>query len=255
MRKLKVVLVEDEEIVLRELEETIDWEGLGLEVVGTAKDGIEGENMIKALSPDVVVTDIKLPGKNGLQMIEDAAVTNGIILSGYTDFEFTKRAIRLGVFDYLEKPVDDDELEASLKTLAIRIIEDEKDMDSISDGCRIVLKEDVQSHWIKVAIEYIGKNYMNQIALSDIARETRLSESHLSSLFKAETGINFLQYLNAVRINAAIRLLSSSSMNVSEIARSTGFPNPGYFTKIFRRFMGKTPTEYRNELPGKEVVD
>lgn len=255
MRKLKVVLVEDEEIVLRELEETIDWEGLGLEVVGTAKDGIEGENMIKALSPDIVVTDIKLPGKTGLQMIEDAAVTNGIILSGYTDFEFTKRAIRLGVFDYLEKPVDDDELEASLKTLAIRIIEDEKDMDSISDGCRIVLKEDVQSHWIKVAIEYIGKNYMNQIALSDIARETRLSESHLSSLFKAETGINFLQYLNAVRINAAIRLLSSSSMNVSEIARSTGFPNPGYFTKIFRRFMGKTPTEYRNELSGKEVVD
>lgn len=255
MRKLKVVLVEDEEIVLRELEETIDWEGLGLEVVGTAKDGIEGENMIKALSPDIVVTDIKLPGKNGLQMIEDAAVTNGIILSGYTDFEFTKRAIRLGVFDYLEKPVDDDELEASLKTLAIRIVEDEKDMDSISDGCRIVLKEDVQNHWIKVAIEYIGKNYMNQIALSDIARETRLSESHLSSLFKAETGINFLQYLNEVRINAAIRLLSSSSMNVSEIARSTGFPNPGYFTKIFRRFMGKTPTEYRNELPGKEVVD
>ncbi len=255
MRKLKVVLVEDEEIVLRELEETIDWEGLGLEVVGTAKDGIEGENMIKALSPDIVVTDIKLPGKTGLQMIEDAAVTNGIILSGYTDFEFTKRAIRLGVFDYLEKPVDDDELEASLKTLAIRIIEDEKDMDSISDGCRIVLKEDVQSHWIKVAIEYIGKNYMNQIALSDIARETRLSESHLSSLFKAETGINFLQYLNAVRINAAIRLLSSSSMNVSEIARSTGFPNPGYFTKIFRRFMGKTPTEYRNELSGKEIVD
>ena len=105
MRKLKVVLVEDEEIVLRELEETIDWEGLGLEVVGTAKDGIEGENMIKALSPDIVVTDIKLPGKTGLQMIEDAAVTNGIILSGYTDFEFTKRAIRLGVFDYLEKPV------------------------------------------------------------------------------------------------------------------------------------------------------
>ena len=255
MKKLRVVLVEDEEIVLKELVETIDWEGLGLEVAGTAKDGIEGEKMIKALSPDIVVTDIKLPGKNGLEMIEDAAVTNGIILSGYTDFEFTKRAIRLGVFDYLEKPVDDDELEASLKKLAIRIIEEEEDVDSLSDGYRIMLKEDVQSHWIKVAIDYIAKNYMNQIALSDIARETRLSESHLSSLFKAETGVNFLQYLNAVRINAAIRLLSSSSMNVSEIARSTGFPTPGYFTKIFRRFMGKTPTEYRNELPGKEIVD
>ena len=255
MRTLRVVLVEDEEIVLKELVETIDWTGLGLEVVGTASDGIEGEKMIKTLSPDIVVTDIKLPGKNGLQMIEDAAVTNGIILSGYTDFEFTKRAIRLGVFDYLEKPVDDDELEASLKTLAIRIFEDEKDVDAISDGCNLTLKEDVQSHWIKVAIDYIGKNYMNQIALSDIARETRLSESHLSALFKTETGINFLQYLNAVRINASIRLLSQSSMNISEIARSTGFPNPGYFTKIFRRFMGKTPTEYRNDLSRKEIVD
>ena len=255
MRTLRVVLVEDEEIVLKELVETIDWAGLGLEVVGTASDGIEGEKMIKTLSPDIVVTDIKLPGKNGLQMIEDAAVTNGIILSGYTDFEFTKRAIRLGVFDYLEKPVDDDELEASLKTLAIRIFEDEKDVDAISDGCNLTLKEDVQSHWIKVAIDYIGKNYMNQIALSDIARETRLSESHLSALFKTETGINFLQYLNAVRINASIRLLSQSSMNISEIARSTGFPNPGYFTKIFRRFMGKTPTEYRNDLSRKEMVD
>ena len=247
MKKLKVVLVEDEEIVLRELKETIDWEGLGLEVVGTAKDGIEGEQMIRSLSPDIVVTDIKLPGKNGLEMIESAAVTNGIILSGYTDFEYTKRAIRLGVFDYLEKPVDDEELEKSLKMLAIRIIEDEKDVDRISDGCHITLMEDVQNHWIKVAIDYMNKNYMNQISLSDIAHETRLSESHLSTLFKAETGINFLQYLNAIRLNAALNLLSQSTMNVSEIARSTGFPTPGYFTKIFRRFFGKTPTEYRGQ--------
>ena len=85
MRKLKVVLVEDEEIVLRELEETIDWEGLGLEVVGTAKDGIEGENMIKALSPDIVVTDIKLPGKNGLQMIEDDSLEPVIDIAAVPD--------------------------------------------------------------------------------------------------------------------------------------------------------------------------
>ena len=255
MRKLKAVLVEDEEIVLRELRETIDWEGLGIEVIGTAEDGLEGEDLIKRLSPDIVVTDIKLPGKNGLQMIEDAAVTNGIILSGYTDFEYTRRAIRLGVFDYIQKPVDDDELEASLRTLAARIIEEDAEVDSISDGSTIKLKENVQNHCINVAIDYIGRNYMNQIALSDIARETRLSESHLSTLFKSETGINFLQYLNAVRINNALRLLASSSMNVSEIARAAGFPTPGYFTKIFRRFMGKTPTEYRNELSGEEVSD
>ena len=89
MRKYRVVLVEDEEIVLRELVETIDWAGLGMEVIGTAGDGIEGEEKIRTLSPDIVVTDIRLPGKDGLKMIEDASVANGIILSGYTDFEYS----------------------------------------------------------------------------------------------------------------------------------------------------------------------
>ena len=131
MKKLKVVLVEDEEIVLRELENTINWESLGMEVVATASDGLEGEKKIRAYLPDIVVTDIKLPGKDGLKMIEDAAVTNGIILSGYTDFEYTKRAIQLGVFDYIEKPVDDNELINVLSKLRTRIDEEEKDIDSI----------------------------------------------------------------------------------------------------------------------------
>ena len=222
---------------------------------GTSSDGIDGEGLIRLLNPDIVVTDIRLPGPDGLVMLSKCHVNHAVILSGYTDFEYTRRAIQLGVFDYIEKPVDDDELEAALRTLASRIIEEEDAVGSISDGYSIKLKENVQSHWINVAIEYMKRNYMNQIALADIARETRLSESHLSTLFKSETGINFLQYLNAVRINNALRLLTQSNMNVSEIARSIGFPSPGYFTKILRRFMGKTPTEYRNELPGEEVAD
>ena len=104
-----------------------------------------------------------------------------------------------------------------------------------------------------VISEYIEKNYAKQIALSDIARETKLSESHLSVLFKTETGINFLQYLNAVRITNATHLLLQTSMNVTEIASATGFPSPGYFTKMFRRFKGMTPTEYRNSHSDKEV--
>ena len=246
MKKLKVVLVEDEEIVLRELENTINWESLGMEVVATASDGLEGEKKIRAYIPDIVVTDIKLPGKDGLKMIEDAAVTNGIILSGYTDFEYTKRAIQLGVFDYIEKPVDDNELINVLSKLRTRIDEEEKDIDSISSSGMIKLKENVSNHSVSMAIEYINRNYAKQITLSDIARETKLSESHLSSLFKAETGINFLQYLNAVRINKASSLLRGTAMNISEIAAETGFPSPGYFTKIFKRFRNETPTEFRN---------
>ena len=149
--------------------------------------------------------------------------------------------------------MDDEELEASLRKLRLRIDEEEKDIDSISGEGQVEIRNNIQNHWIKIAVEYIEKNYAKQIALSDIARETKLSESHLSVLFKTETGINFLQYLNAVRITNATHLLLQTSMNVTEIASATGFPSPGYFTKMFRRFKGMTPTEYRNSHSDKEV--
>ena len=88
MRELGVVIVEDEALILMELEETIPWKLLGLKVLGTAVNGIEGEALIRSTDPDIVVTDIRLPGKTGLDMLEDAAVEHGIILSGYTDFSY-----------------------------------------------------------------------------------------------------------------------------------------------------------------------
>ena len=96
-----------------------------------------------------------------------------------------------------------------------------------------------------MAVDFIQENYRESIGLQDIASLTHVSENYISSLFREETGMNFLQYLNAIRINKAVELLKNSSLNISEIAETTGFPTPGYFTKIFRRFFSVTPTEYR----------
>ncbi len=247
MRKLGIVLVEDEALILEELCLTIPWETMDLEVLGCAENGIDGERIIKELEPDIVITDIRLPGKTGLEMLEDAAVEHGIILSGYTNFSYMQKAIRLGVFDYLQKPVDSAELIASVEKLRDMILDEEKSRESIvGSDMGIELPQNVKNHTIRMAIDFINENYSESLGLQDIASLTHVTENYISALFKEETGMNFLQYLSIVRINKALPLLRDTGMNITEIATATGFVTPGYFTKIFRRFMGKTPSEYRN---------
>ncbi len=248
---LSLIIVEDEKIMLKELLNTIRWNELGIMVTATAGDGEEGERLIKETAPDIVITDIQLPKKNGLDMVADCNLLdqNVIVLSGYTDFKYTRKAIQLGVYDYLEKPVDDDELENILSELASRIREEHRKESSMrNDGDRvaITLPRTVNNHQINCVIGFIRENYASPIGLSDAAEFAKLSENHLSTLFREEAGINFLQYLNAYRINKAVELMKKEGLNISEIAISCGFPTPGYFAKIFKRFLGQSPTQYRD---------
>lgn len=248
-----VVLVEDEKIVRDELVESINWDKLGLHLAGAAGDGLEGEAMIKKLEPDIVIADIRLPGIDGLEMLARCSVDHAVILSGHTDFSYMKTAIRLGVFDYLLKPVDDDELEQTLFKLVQRIKEEDSDYERLkktrtpSGSELIALPHAVNNHVVDNAIGFIATNYGKPVGLQEAAQFLGLSESHLSRLFKEVTGLNFLQYLNAWRINKSIDLMKDPKLNIGEIATQCGFPTPGYFAKIFKRFAGVTPTQYRDE--------
>ncbi|MFA6844743.1 MAG: helix-turn-helix domain-containing protein [Sphaerochaetaceae bacterium] len=248
-----VILVEDEKIVRDELAATIGWERLDLKLIGTAGDGIEGESLIKKLEPDIVITDIRLPGIDGLEMLSHCPINHAIILSGHTDFNYMKKAIRLGVFDYLLKPVDDQELENSLSNLVARIHEEDSDYErlrkckNVSDAELIPLPHTVNNHVVDNAIGFIASNFNKPIGLQEAATFLGLSESHLSRLFKEVTGLNFLQYLNAWRINKSVEMMKDPKRNIGDIATNCGFPTPGYFAKIFKRFSGTTPTQYRDD--------
>jgi len=115
---LNVVIVEDNPLTVRSLVETIDWQSLGCEVVGTAFDGESGKKLIMEMQPDILLTDIRMPQSNGLDMIEavrehvpDCKV---IIITGYEEFQYANKAIKLSVFDYLLKPVDNEEVMRSV---------------------------------------------------------------------------------------------------------------------------------------------
>ena len=115
---LKVVIVEDNPLTVRSLVETIDWQALGCRIVGTAYDGETGRKLILEEKPDVLLMDIRMPQSNGLDMLEavrsEVPECKAIIITGYEEFQYASKAIKLSVFDYLLKPVDNEEVTRSV---------------------------------------------------------------------------------------------------------------------------------------------
>ena len=117
---LKVLIIDDEPYVREGLKHIIDWNENGFELCGEAEDGDEAYSKILELRPDIALIDIQMPGKMGIEVIKEAMEkkikTKFIVVSGYSNFEYAKKAIKYGVEDYLLKPIDEDELlEIALK--------------------------------------------------------------------------------------------------------------------------------------------
>ena len=111
---LKLLIVDDEEIICNTIAKVIPWEELGITLIGTCLDGVEAYHTILDESPDIVMTDIRMPGISGLELIERISHTNlntqFIILSGYGEFDYAKRAMKCGVRHYLLKPCDNQQI-------------------------------------------------------------------------------------------------------------------------------------------------
>ena len=121
---LKVIIADDEERVCRLIHMLIDWQALNMELAGTASNGLEALELVRTCHPDILITDIRMPGCHGLELIERAKQEQPqleiVIISGYAHFEYAQSAIRHGVGDYLLKPIDKTELMQTMRKLADR---------------------------------------------------------------------------------------------------------------------------------------
>ncbi|MBC5648814.1 response regulator transcription factor [Christensenella tenuis] len=122
---MKVFIADDEIFVIELLLHLIDWKALGLEVVGTAKDGVTALEQIKKSNPDIVITDIRMPGLSGLDLIKEIQAFNPaaafVIISGHNNFEYAQTAIRFGVKDYILKPINQKDLTDILTNLTAEL--------------------------------------------------------------------------------------------------------------------------------------
>lgn len=123
--KIKLIFVDDESYVCEQIESYIDWDALGIEVIGIYESPIEALEQIVNEAPDILITDIKMPGMDGLDLIAKAKQLNpvleSVILSAYTEFSFAQTAMELGVKNYLLKPFSEEELEAVVEKICGQI--------------------------------------------------------------------------------------------------------------------------------------
>lgn len=260
---IRVVVVEDSELLRRGLIYTTDWASMDCMIVGSASNGKEGADLIREVNPDLVITDIKMPIMDGLQMI-DALKPDCkaifIIITAYNDFDYARRALRQGVFDYISKPIDDDDLARIVKAAAQKIEaakHSEKIQQSLlkSSESKIMLFQEylggsmsMQEDYVMQAASFISENFAKDISLNDIASAQKISESRLSHIFKITTGYTIKNYLQNYRIRNACTLLSNPNTKVYEAAYMSGFKDQRYFAIVFKKLVGLTPREFQNKL-------
>lgn len=246
---LRIIIIDDNKIVVTSLVQSIEWASFNCEVVGTAFDGSEGLKLVQHFSPDIVITDIRMPGFDGLEMIQMLRAVNTsshfIILTGYSDFSYAQTAIRLGVNDFILKPVINDELIASIKKIAEKIA---PTSDTASSAVSTVLNEinrksDQYSALISSTIKSINKKILENPSLSDIACEFMISPSHLSKLFKKETGYSFIDYLTLCKMHTANELLKNPKYRVYQVGELLGYHDYSYFYQVYKKYYGHAPSE------------
>lgn len=191
MKKLRVLLVDDEIMIREGFKRLFDWEGHDCEVVGEAADGMEALAQIDALRPDIVIMDINIPIMNGLKVIRLSRMkhpdTAFVIVSGYDDFAYCREALRLQITDYIVKPVNYEEFGTCIDNLKISLFQQR-----VSAAPE---PEKQEERTIAGITRYLQEHLAEEMSLSVLADEFHLNPQYISQLFRNEIGVNFLAYL------------------------------------------------------------
>ncbi|MGO4790682.1 response regulator [Paenibacillus sp. 2KB_20] len=403
----KILIADDEWMIREGLKQTINWEALNCVLVGEAADGEQAVQQIQAFQPDILISDIRMPGMDGLELAwsaqEFCPELKVIFLTGFDDFVYAQQAIKLKASDFVLKPTDPDTLvkaidkvckelvrtrqhasvmeqlqswkrdreslvvqklihdsmlgitdtsslemlkewleeTAGLQKIRVAVVQMEEEgeerrherwlhikerlyahiygplimIDELQRACIIpdeegavgMLKETVTGFgkalvYVGVSLSYGGleqldrayqealevvrhraaskqsgvsvygdiehldnaavhfaegfrqveayvqHNFNEDISLQQLAARFHLSEAHFSRLFRKRLGVSFIEYLTRLRMEQAKRLLGDENVRIYEVSLAVGYQDSRYFSQIFRKYTGETPTEYRKRM-------
>ena len=242
---LKVLIVEDEELIRKGIVLTVDWAALDCVVVGEASNGLEGLEAARRLEPSLIITDLKMPQMDGIEMLrslrEQGCKAHVIILTAYDNFTYAQSALRLGAVDYLLNPFHDGDLENAIIQLQNRLKSGSDSPETIGTP-----RKGDKSKYVLEAMAYISKHYNEpDISVGTVAQSLNISEGYLSHTFKKETDYTLLNYLTRYRIHKAMELLKDCRVKVYEVAEQVGYRDIAYFSATFKKYTGLSPSEYQ----------
>lgn len=229
----KVFIVDDEIYCIRLIENLIKKFHIPMELCGSAGSGEQAVEKINALQPDLVFMDIEMPGLNGLdaiRMIKSQADFRAqfVIISAYDNFRYAQDALRLGVTDFLLKPIDSQEF-----------------VEMIQRTSGYTLTANISFNQL---LAHVHDKFREELELKQCAEDFHMSPNHISRLFKKFIGLGFTDYKNKLRIDYAIRLFDETDKSIKEVCQEVGFVNMNYFYKQFKETTGKTPKIYKESI-------
>lgn len=257
---MKILLVDDEIIALNALKKRVDWLKYGFTEVLAAQDAAGARALLEKNRIDLLLCDIEMPGESGLELVawvrDNHPAAECVMVTCHADFNYLKTAMKSQVSDYILKPIDYAELEALLQ----RFVEQRESarqrerLDKIVEqaqedkGPPVPEGEDR----IETVKRYIEEHIRERIYVEDLARLVHVNDQHLMRIFKRETGQSIMDYISEQRVLLAGNLLKNTDHSVNFIADCVGCENYSYFTKLFKRYTGLTPSEYRRQQTGAD---
>ena len=280
----RILIADDEDIERKVLRRKLEKHfGESVEIL-EAVNGREVLNLYRERLPEILILDIEMPGITGLEAAErvrrkDEACSI-VFLTAFDEFSYARKAITVRALDYLLKPCAEKELLSAVEE-GMRRADDAKerletaagrgetraserkaaagtgapersaDTEEEGGGNDEPEKEAPRggrglSGQQEAIRSFIDRNFMYDLSVQDMANELGYSEAYFCKLFKQYFGQSFVSYLTEYRISRAVRMMADTSVSVKEAGRAVGYPDPNYFTKVFKRVMGQNPSEFRN---------
>jgi two-component system response regulator YesN len=255
-----ILIVDDEPRTRLGIQKTLVAWSAGRHRIEIAASGVEALEWLQTNPAHIIITDVRMPEVDGLQMLERLAIRGPlpvvIVISGYAEFEYAKKSLQLGVFEYILKPLDKSLLiDAVQKALELDSGRERLDaMEKLVDQRLLEVGRDEArySATIKDAISYIYTHLHEAISMKQVAELLHLNASYFSVLFKEQTGVTFSDYLTRRRLQRAKELLVTTRMPIWEIAEHVGYQTAKYFVKVFKDNEGTSPSQYRHQVLDSE---
>ena len=235
----KAIIIDDEPWTIIDIEKTFSLEDMGFEIVGSYRTPQKALPAIISKKPDLVITDIRMPGMTGMELIKSVRSQKinceFIIVSGHSDFSYAQEAISYGVAGYCLKPLDPHETSEALNRAKNHL-----------DSRKTITPE---PYYLDDNFEglrnYIITHFSEKLTLKSLAAEFNMNPNYCCSLFTKYLGQTFSAYLTELRITEAQNLLHNSNYSLEEIASLVGFKDYFYFSKVFKKYCKYSPKEYR----------
>lgn len=235
-----VLILDDNKPFADYISRAIEWEKYYCQVIGTIYNGKQGYDVILEKKPDIIISDIEMPGLNGLRMSEMVrlAVPSSkiIFVSAYNNFDYAYRAIKLKAADYLLKPVTKQDLIHAVESVVQVLMHERNESGETEEPSAKTFETKI--------INYIKLKSCSNISLKEMSEHFGVSVAYMGKLIKQKTGKNFSDLVSFYRVERAKVLLLDGTHRVEEIAELVGYSSYLSFYKVFTREVGTSPTAW-----------